>query len=230
LAARAYEDHFGPQGIGLRRLSSLTFAGLIFAGTLFFAVGSLQAQTDIAVGGSIVWSPKNPNASIAYNPPPLKGGDYPMASAQTLLTDRWGVNVEGAFRYHDGLYDGFQKFRPIFYDANAVYERKTPHKTKLDLMAGIGGETLIFYNQYVSCNNSTGACRSFTNDNHFLLHLGGGVSYNFWRKFFVRPEGHYSYIVDNFEFHSHNLFRAGVSIGYTFGSSSSSPPAKSPSK
>ena len=202
----------------MRRISSLIFPGLIFAGTLLLTVGSLHAQVDIAVGGSTVWSPKNPTATEAYTPPPLRGADYPMASVQTMLTDRLGVNVEGAFRYNDGLYNGFQKFRPILYDANAVYRSKLPHKMKLDLMAGIGGETLIFYNEFFSCNNSTGACRSFTNATHFLLHGGGGLRYDFWRRFFVRPEAHYDYVIDNFEFHSHNLFRVGASIGYTFGS------------
>jgi hypothetical protein len=171
----------------LRRISSLIFPGLIFAGTLLLTVGSLHAQVDIAVGGSTVWSPKNPTATEAYTPPPLRGADYPMASVQTMLTDRLGVNVEGAFRYNDGLYNGFQKFRPILYDANAVYRSKLPHKMKLDLMAGIGGETLIFYNEFFSCNNSTGACRSFTNDTHFLLHGGGGTALRLLAEIFCAP-------------------------------------------
>ena len=200
----------------MRRILSFAFAGL--AGTFFVLVGFAQAQVDIAVGGSTPWSTKNTTSSIAYNAPPLKGGTYPMASAQYMLTDRLGVEVEGAFRYHDGVYNGYQKFRPLLYDVNAVYQRKLPHKTKLELMAGIGGETLIFYNQYVYCNNVTGACRSFLNDNHLLLHAGLGIRYNFWRRFFARPEVHYSFVPDNFEFHSDNLYRLGVSIGYSFGS------------
>jgi hypothetical protein len=39
-----------------------------------------------------------------------------------------------------------------------------------------------------------------------------------WRTFFVRPEAHYYFIPNNFEFHSDHVFRIGASIGRTFGS------------
>jgi len=34
----------------------------------------------------------------------------------------------------------------------------------------------------------------------------------------VRPEAHYYFIPNNYQFHSDHVFRIGGSIGYTFGS------------
>jgi hypothetical protein len=55
------------------------------------------------------------------------------------------------------------------------------------------------------------------NSTQFLFHLGGGIRYNVWRRWFVRPEASYYYIVNNSNFHSPNVLRLGASVGYTFG-------------
>lgn len=136
------------------------------------------------------------------------------ASLQYLGERRLGLNIEGAFHPKEGLYNGYQYFRPILYDVNGVYARPFAPKVRGDFMAGVGGETLIFY-KTTFCGYA-GGCRTYVNDNHFLLHGGVGVRYYFWRKFFVRPEVHYYYILNNFEFHSDHVFRLGVSIGHTF--------------
>jgi hypothetical protein len=52
------------------------------------------------------------------------------------------------------------------------------------------------------------------------------VRYYFLGNFFVRPEANWYYIRNNFEFHSDNVFRAGASVGYTFGSRPSSDKSK----
>jgi hypothetical protein len=84
-------------------------------------------------------------------------------------------------------------------------------------MAGIGGETLLFYAPYFGCGIPTGGCQTFLNSTHFLVHAGVGIRYSVWRRLFVRPEAHWYFITDNYQFHSDNLFRIGVSVGYTFG-------------
>jgi hypothetical protein len=89
-------------------------------------------------------------------------------------------------------------------------------KVRADLMAGVGGETLLFYNT-TNCTFGNG-CRINVNNTHFLLHFGVGIRYYFWRTFFVRPEGSYYFIPNNFEFNSDHVFRMGASIGHTFGS------------
>ena len=177
---------------------------------------SAAQQIDFAVGGSTLWSTKPLSASQAFLPPAEKGGIYGGASLQYLTEKRLGINVEGAFRAKKGLYNGYQYFRPALYDVNAVYARPMAPKIRADFMAGVGGETLLFYQQ-TNCIYSSG-CRTYVNDTHFLVHAGVGVRYYVWKTFFVRPEAHYYFIPNNFEFHSDHVFRIGASIGHTFGS------------
>jgi hypothetical protein len=49
------------------------------------------------------------------------------------------------------------------------------------------------------------------------VHAGFDVRYYAFRNLFVRPEVHYYYIHNNYEFHSDHVLRLGASIGYTFG-------------
>jgi len=187
---------------------------IVLAGLAVPSVVRAQ-QIDFAAGGSTLWSPKPLTASQAFLPPALKGGTYAQASLQYLTERRLGLNFEGAFRPKEGLYNGYQHYRPIFYDVNAVYAHRLAPKARGDFMAGVGGETLLFYG-VTNCNYS-GGCRTNVNSNHFLIHGGVGVRYYFWNKFFVRPEFHYYYVHDNFEFHSDHVLRIGASIGHTFG-------------
>jgi hypothetical protein len=173
-------------------------------------------QVDLAGGASTLWSPKPLTASQAFLPPGVAGGVYVSASLQFLTERRFGLNVEGALRPKAALYNGYQYFRPFLYDVNAVYAVRLAPKARSDLMAGVGGESLVFYEQ-THCNYS-GGCRVNVNDTHFLVHGGVGVRYYFWRTFFARPEIHYYFIPNNFQFHSDHVLRMGVSIGHTFGS------------
>ena len=187
--------------------------GCVLAALASFAPAQ---QIDLAGGASTLWSPGPLTASQAFLPPAESGGLYANASLQYLGEKRLGLNIEGAFRAKEGLYNGYQYYRPILYDVNAVYARRMAAKIRGDFMAGIGGETLVFYKQ-TNCNFS-GGCSTNVNNTHFLLHAGVGVRYYFWRTFFVRPEAHYYFIFNNFEFHSDHVFRVGASIGHTFGS------------
>jgi hypothetical protein len=204
----------------LFRFISVAFVGAL----LSLATLAHAQQLDLAAGDSAIWSSKDNTASVGFLPPPLKGGKYPTISAEYISDNHFGILVEGSFRYHYDYYDGFQQYRPVFYDINGVYTTRLARKTRGDFMAGIGGESLIFYNPAYACGNPTGGCRTFQNSTHFLMHAGVGVRYLVWRRIFVRPEAHYSYVPNNFQFHSNNIFRAGISVGYTFGESADIPP------
>lgn len=172
-------------------------------------------QFDIAVGDSTLLSSKSTSASQTYLPPPEKGGAYPSVSADVIFKNHFGFNAEITARANKGLYNGYQSFRPVFYDANAVFAPRLGEKISAELLAGVGGERVLFYNKYSSCNPAfaTG-CLTYVSSNHFLVHVGGGVRYYFWRNFFIRPEAHLYIIRNNFEFASGNIGRVGVSIGY----------------
>ncbi|HET9309416.1 MAG TPA: hypothetical protein VFO46_25600 [Candidatus Sulfotelmatobacter sp.] len=184
---------------------------------VMFAGFAHAQQFDLGAGGSTLWSFKNTTASVGYLPPPEKGGNYPSVFVQYTNKKHLGFVAEGSFRYHQGFYNGLQPYRPILYDLNAVYA--APHlakKTTGDFMAGIGAETLLFYNISGGCGLPTGGCRTYINSTHFLLHAGAGVRYYVWRNFFIRPEVHWYIIPNNFEFHSDHVFRVGASVGHTW--------------
>jgi hypothetical protein len=184
---------------------------------VFLLAGFAHSQQfDIAVGDGTLLSSKSSSASQAYLPPPEKGGTYPSVSADFISKKHFGFNVEVAARRKQGLYNGYQRFRPVLYDVNAVFAPRLGEKASAELLAGVGGERLLFYNQYSVCSSAfpTG-CLTYVSSNHFLVHFGGGVRYYFWRNFFIRPEAHLYIIRNNFEFNSGNIGRVGVSIGYT---------------
>ena len=196
----------------MRRFLSLTSVC-----TLVVFAGFAHAQhIDIAGGGSRTYSSKPTSASEAFQPPEESSGTLASVNAQMIFKNRFGIGAEVAIQPKQGLYDGYQRFRPALYDVNAVFAPRISPKISADLMAGVGGQSLIFYNQFAPCPSTT-TCRVSLNSNHLLLHAGGGVRYYFLGHFFVRPEVHYYFVNHNVEFHSRNLFRLGASIGYTFG-------------
>lgn len=195
----------------MRRFFSFEF---VCAFVIFASFAHAQ-QYDFAAGGSTLWSSKNNNASEAFLPPTERGGTYPGLSFQYLNERNRGILLEGAFRYHDAIYNNYQLYRPMFFDANLVYSRRLAAKTHGDFMGGAGMESLLFY-AHGSCIGNNG-CRAYVNSNHFALHAGFGVRYYAWRNVFIRPEVHYNFVPNNFEFHSDNVFRLGAMVGYTFG-------------
>ena len=179
-------------------------------------------QIDVAVGASTLLSAKYTSSSQSYLPATEKGGAYPSFSADVLLKKHFGLEGEFAFRAKQGLYNGYQGFRPVLYDVNALYAPRLGDKITADLMAGIGGERVIFYNRFATCGSTYGpsyvsGCTVFISSNHLLGHVGAGVRYYFWHNFFVRPEAHLYFIHNNFEFNSNYVGRLGVSLGYTLG-------------
>jgi hypothetical protein len=190
----------------------------MFACAVIACAGFARAQEiDLAVGGSTLFSPKNTSASEAFQPPALKGGVYPGASLQYIRPDHFGLNAEFNFRYKETFYNGYQKFRPTLYDVNAVYQHYISDRSAIHLMAGAGAQTTIFYDVFNTCTSGGGVCKTNLNSTHFLVDVGADLRYTVWRHIFLRPEVRYYYVMNNTQFHSSNLFRAGASIGYTFG-------------
>lgn len=171
-------------------------------------------QIDIAVSGSTLYSFRPLNASQAFQPPAEKGGVYPGANALVVFSNHFGFDVEGSFRYHKAIYNDYQTYRPVLYDFNGVYQAPVSRKFNAEFMAGIGGERLLFYNEFFSCQPVNTPCAAHISSNHFMEHIGVGVRYSFWRHFFIRPEAHYYLINNNYQFHSDSVFRVGASIGY----------------
>ena len=140
----------------------------------------------------------------------------------TVISSRmslFGFNIEGSWRTRQGLdlANGGQYYRPILLDFNGDYQPRLSKKIGADLLGGIGIQSTRFY----AYNNSSscvffGSC--YTSNNHFLVHVGGGLRYYVWGHMFFRPEVHLYHIVNNTDvFTNTNISRAGASIGYTIG-------------
>jgi hypothetical protein len=185
---------------------------------VLFATFAPAQQIDIALGGSVLMASSPTSSSVNFQPPSEKGGTYINISGDFVkFKHRLGLNVETAWRYKTGNYEGYETFRPIFTDVNVLFQPKLGEKLGLDLMAGVGVASNRF-NLLTSCG--VPGCINYTSSNHFMEDLSGGIRYYFWQRlphFFVRPEVHYYHIQNNVEFNSPNVFRFGASLGYTFG-------------
>jgi len=192
----------------LKRLALLAL--LVFLS----ALPVLAQNFDVAIGVGTLIAPSSSSATGNHAPVSLTGGAYPVFSADYLLKHNFGIGGEISWRASQNLYAGFQPFRPILYDFGAVY---APHVRKVgaELEAGIGWESLRFYQPFTQCSGF-GGCSNFVSSNHFMGHFGGGLRYYFKGHFFVRPEAHVYVIRNNFEFSSPLASRVGVSLGYTF--------------
>ena len=69
---------------------------------------------------------------------------------------------------------------------NGIYAPKLGKHAAAELSAGIGWESLRFYQGFTSCGAIS--CTDFVSSNHFMGHFGAGLRYYFHGHFFVRPE------------------------------------------
>jgi hypothetical protein len=172
-------------------------------------------QVDAAFGVGTVLAPSAANATGNYSSQSLRGGAYPAFSGDFLLHKNFGVMGEISWRASQNYYQGNYPFRPVFWDFNGVYVPKLGTHAAAELSAGIGAESVRFYQPFYYCNFYS--CTNYTSSNHFMGHFGAGLRYYVHGGLFVRPEFHFYVVRNNFEFSSPYAYRVGGSIGYTFG-------------
>ena len=189
---------------------------LVVLCTLFVAVGTAHAQQgDIAFGVGTITAPSASSASGNYSPQSLTGGAYPVFSGDVIFyKHQFGISGNVAWKASRGAYQGFYPYRPIFYDFNGIWVPTSLKRVAPQLEAGIGAESVRFYQNFFICGFS--GCTNYSSSNHFLGHFGGGLKLYVKGNFFVRPEAHLYLVHNNLEFSSGRATRFGVSIGYTF--------------
>jgi hypothetical protein len=183
---------------------------------LFLLEGPAHGQQiDAALGVGTVTAASSASASGNHAPQTIGGGTYIGFSGDVLFKKSLGVGGEVAWRAHQNLYQGFQPFRPIFFDFNGVFAPQFGNRVGLNLMAGIGAETARFYQPVYNCTYF-GGCTNYVSTNHFMGHFGGGVRFYPKGNFFISPEAHVYLVRNNQEFSSAYATRFDISIGYTF--------------
>jgi hypothetical protein len=181
--------------------------------SLLLGAASAQ-QIDIGFGLSGITSPSY-GSSTVYSAPSQGGGVYPGFSGDFLLKKNLGVEGEIYWKGSQGVYNGYQPYRPLFWDFNGIWLPHLARRVTGELVAGIGAESIRFYNNFYTCSYITG-CTNYTSSNHFMGDFGGGIRFYPIGNFFVRPEARFYLIHNNVEFNSNHATRYGVTIGYTF--------------
>lgn len=185
---------------------------IVVISALVFMLGSAaQAQQfDLSFGVSGLTAPSS-TATLQT----IGGGAYPTFGLDFLFYHNLGVGFNAAFRASQNLYQGFQPFRPFFYDVDLVYGPPLGKHAQLELSAGIGAESVRFYTPFLTCGTFTG-CTNFVSSNHFLGQFGGAIRFYATNRIFIRPEAHVYLVHNNFEFSGSHATRFGLSIGYSF--------------
>jgi hypothetical protein len=187
---------------------------------LWIAAGTLRAQAqfgpkgDLAFGFGTLEAPSSSSATNSYSPQTEAGGLYSNFDVDFLLHHSLGVGGEVVWRWRQNLYEGYEPFRPIFYDINGVWAPRFNKKVGAELAAGIGAESIRFYSGTYQCNFIT--CTDYVSSNHLMGHFGGGIKIYVKGNFFVRPEANFYLIHNNNEFSAGYTTRVGASIGYSF--------------
>lgn len=199
----------------------------------YFGIGSARAPAGTSVntidpmtGLTVTCPPKNLFDEITGNcePGPTIGGVFGVFGADFMIKPHLGFNGEYAFRFSqaDYLPAAALKFRPEFYDFNAVYEPVLGEKRIVPLLnGGIGGVRLTLYQaQTVSV---TGITTNFSfpvglNANHFQLHAAVGVKLYITPHIFVKPQFDFHYVIHLTDQFGRNWVpQYTASVGYTFG-------------
>jgi len=190
---------------------SAAFCLILLSGSAAFA-----QQFDLAFGvGTVIGqSASDGLTNPDHTPQSIGGGGYPAFSGDFLFIKKYfGVGGEVAWRAHQNVDIFFNPYRPILYDFNAVYGPPLGKKVQADLQGGIGLESLRFYQPFFTCSFT--GCTNFQSSNHFLVHVGGGLRFYVTNSIFIRPEAHFYFVHNNFEFSGPRVNRYGVSIGYS---------------
>ena len=176
---------------------------------------SLAAQQIDAAFGvrSLMGNPAS-DATGNYFPQNVGGGAYPTFSGDFLFKHNFGIGGEISWRASQAIFQGFQPYRPLFYDFNGIWAPRIRHNVSPEFMAGLGAESIRFYQDFLTCSFTS--CTNYTSSTHFMGHFGAGLRLYVHGNVFVRPEAHLYLIHDNFEFAGPRANSFGVSLGYSF--------------
>ncbi len=196
-------------------MQKLTIVASLCLCVFFLAEREAHAQqVDAAFGLNALTAPSASSASGNHFAQSVRGGLFPSFNGDFLFfKNQIGVNAEVSWRAKRSLSQASEPFRPIFYDFNGIWAPRLAKSVQGELMAGIGAESIRFYQNFLVCNSFT--CTNFISSNHFMGHFGGGIRFYIMGHLFIRPEAHIYLVRHNFEFSSARAMRFGVSIGYT---------------
>jgi hypothetical protein len=156
-------------------------------------------------------------------PGPTIGGVFGVFGVDFMFRPHFGVNGEYAFRFAqaDYLPDAGLKFRPGFYDFNAVYQPLSGKRIVPEIEGGIGGARVALYvvqTTSITGITSTASFPAGLNANHFQVHGAVGVKLYVSGNIFIKPQFDIHYVTHlTDQFGRDWVPQYTVSVGYTFG-------------
>jgi hypothetical protein len=189
------------------------------------SAGTSINTVDPVTGDIVTCAPGNLFDSLTGNceAGPTIGGVFGVFGVDFMFKPHFGVNGEYAFRFAQANYlpDAGLKFRPGFYDFNAIYEPVSGKRIVPIIEGGIGGARIALYEtQTVSV---TGITNTFSipaglNANHFQVHGAVGVKLYIKPSLFIKPQFDIHYVTHlTDQFGRDWVPEYTVAVGYTFG-------------
>ena len=137
------------------------------------------------------------------------------ATFQPAKKDYLVFQQQGAVQFGDILQE-----RTTFYDFNGVYQPYASKKVSFQLLGGIGGANVKFYEK-VSSNSSLLGNSQYTqlfgSSNHFQIHAGAGVQIYATEHVFIRPQLDFRFVPNFSQFKRNTVPGFMVWLGYSFG-------------
>ena len=128
------------EGEYLRKFARIAAVCALGVWALGWSASFVSAQqVDVMVGGGTLFS--STPVTATQNQPVIaeKGAPYPSVGGDVILYERFGLNFEGAWRWKEGVYPGYdQTYRPILLDVNALFQPRLSKKYGADIMVGVG--------------------------------------------------------------------------------------------
>lgn len=189
------------------------------------SAGTSINTVDPVTGDVVTCAPGNLFDSLTGNceAGPTIGGVFGVFGVDFMFKPHFGVNGEYAFRFAQANYlpNAGLKYRPGFYDFNAIYEPVSGKRIVPIIEGGIGGARIALYEtQTVSV---TGITNTFSipaglNANHFQVHGAVGVKLYIKPSLFIKPQFDIHYVTHlTDQFGRDWVPEYTVAVGYTFG-------------
>jgi len=152
--------------------------------------------------------------------------------ANLMLWKHFGIGGEAVFQPAKQDYVVLQPTAPgvvgitlqtrtTFYDFDGIFQPVNEKKVAFQIMGGIGGANVKFYENQISNGTVLGNSNSsqfFQSANHFQVHAGVGVQLYLTDHIFVRPQFDLHFAPNlNQQFSSNAAFGGTIWLGYSFG-------------
>jgi hypothetical protein len=217
-------------------LSKLTIGTILLLSTLLlgsFSVARAQSVSPyFGMGSATVPAGTSTGCPAGFlfddftnfcEPGPKIGGVFGVFGVDFMFRPHFGVNGEYAFRFAQADYLPLAglKFRPGFYDFNAVYQPLSGKRIVPVIVGGIGGARIALYvTQTTSITGitSTASFPAGLNANHFQVHGGFGVKLYVKGNIFIKPQFDIHYVTHLTDQFGRNWVpQYTAAVGYTFG-------------